>query len=77
MDEPKKQTEVFSLQLQVGKAAAFKKLAAAMGGNLRSEFLVDEALIEAGLLPQDEADAHRLRERLIRRSWNQNYAKLP
>lgn len=67
MDEPKKLTEVFSLHLPTCKAAAFEKLAATHGREPAEqlEFLVIEALIGAGLLPQDEVDVHRLRESLI------------
>lgn len=69
MADTNEPTEVLSMRLSQGKAAAFRKLAANEGREPAEEleFLAVEALIAAGLLPKKEVEVHRLRESLIRR----------
>jgi hypothetical protein len=69
MVETKEVTETVSARMGQSKIAALAKLAERNGRDIgeQIEFLVTEALIDAGLITADQAALHRLRESLIRR----------
>ena len=62
-------TETVSARMGKSKVAALAKLAERNGRDIgeQIEFLVTEALIDAGLITPDQAAVHRLRESLVRR----------